>query len=48
MIIYTTLLSLECGLPFGVIHCYNILLKASIFTQMTHVASMHTEEYDLK
>ena len=34
-------------LPFGITHCYNILLRESFFTQKTQVVSMHTEEYDI-
>ena len=39
-------MSYWCGLPFRVTHCYDILLRISLFTQIAEVTSMHVEEYD--
>ena len=44
-----TILSTLCGLPFGVVYCYDILLMSIIFypNNISTVVSVHIEEYDI-
>ena len=38
-----TILSNSYGLPFGVMHCCDILLRASFSNQIKEIVSMHTK-----